>query len=197
MVGSFVKCRETNVANVGFDEKSNVHGVAGNFAASDGESDRIGIAFTGDDNLDDGAFLPLQHVGDFAGGEAVSGFVVDFDDDVARTEAGVIGWSADVRCHDNGVILARRDDHADAIIAAALVFTEERELARVKEIGVRVEHAEHAGDGTLVDLFINVDRIGVVGLHYVQNASELLDGGLVIVGGGGGSAGGRTIDSPQ
>src|SRR4029077_15236889 len=90
----------------------------------------------------------------------------------------------DVGSHDHGVILAWGDDHADAVVLAALIFAEESELAGVKEIGVRVEHAEHARDGALVDGFVDVNGLGVVGLHHVQNAREVADGGLVVVRGG-------------
>ena len=44
---------------------------------------------------------------------------------------------------------------------------------------------------------VDIDRIGVVGLHNVQNSGELLDGRLVIVGGGGSSADRRSIYSAQ
>src|SRR5437762_2712099 len=171
--------------------------MSGNFAARDRKSERLVIALARDDDLDDRAFLPLQHVGDFSRRKAVGSFFVDFDDDVTRTEARVISRRADVRRHDDCMVFAGRNYHADAVIAAALVFAKQGKLAGVKKIGVRVEDAQHAGDGALVDLFVDIDRIGVVGLHDVQNSSELFDGRLVIVGGGGSSADRRSIYSAQ
>jgi hypothetical protein len=79
------------------------------------------------------------------------------------------------------VVLAGCDDHADAVILAALIFAQKSELARVEEIGVGVKHAEHAGDGALVDGLVDVDGLGVIGLHDVQNAGKVADGGLEIV----------------
>ena len=95
------------------------------------------------------------------------------------------------------MIFAGSDDHADAVIFAALIFTEKSELASIEEIGVRVEHTKHAGDGAFVDGFIGVHGIGVVGLDDVEDVSEIFDGGLVVVHVGGGGANGRTVDAAK
>src|SRR5260370_12829387 len=158
--------------------------MAGNFVAGDGEHQRLRVSFTRNSDLDDGALGALEHVGDIAGGQPIGGLGVNLDDDVAGTNAGVVGGCPDVGSHGDGVVLAGGDDHADAVVVAALIFAEESEVAGVKEIGVRVEHAEHAGNGALVHGFVDVDGLGVVGLHDVQNTGEVADGGLVIVSGG-------------
>ena len=82
-VGGFIELRKTNVADAGFDEEGDVHGMTGDFIASNGEEDGIGVAFASDGNLDDSALGALEHVRDFTGGEAVGGLVVHFHDDVA------------------------------------------------------------------------------------------------------------------
>src|ERR1700687_3584575 len=157
MVGGFVEAGEADIANSGLQQKGDVYGGAGDFVACDGKDERLGIAFAGDCDFYDGALATLEHVGDIAGGEAVRRLVVDLDDYVAGANTGVIGRRADVRSHDYGVVLAGGDDHAYAVVLAALIFTQEGELAGIEEIGVGVEHAEHAGDGTLVDGLIHVD----------------------------------------
>src|SRR5208337_3647889 len=138
-----------------------------------------------------------EHVGDFTGGEAVGGLVVHLDDDIAGAEASLIGGRADVGRDDDGVVFAGSDDHADAIIFAVLIFLEEGELAGIEEIGVRVEHTEHAGDGALIDDLVSVHVIGIVGLDDVENRSELADGGLVVVSVGGGGADGGSVDASK
>jgi hypothetical protein len=95
------------------------------------------------------------------------------------------------------VVFAGSDYHADAVILAALVFAQESELARVKEIGVRVEHTEHAGDGALVDGLVGVDRLGVVGLDDGKDAGEVADGSLIVVRVGCGGSDGRAVEAPE
>src|SRR5262249_13759503 len=131
------------------------------------------------------------------GGEALGGLFVDFDDDVARAQACVVSRSADVRSHHNGVIFARGDDHSDAVVAATLILAEERELAGIKEIRVRIEDAQHAGNGTLIDLLVDVNGLSVIGLDDVENLCELPDGDLVIVGRGSGGADRGSVNAAE
>src|SRR5580692_7331538 len=105
--------------------------MTGNFVAGDGEDQRFTIAFAGDGDLYDGALGTFEHVGDIAGGEAIGGLVIHLDDYVARANAGVVGRCADVRSHDYGVVFARSNDHADAVVFAALIFAEEGKLTSV------------------------------------------------------------------
>src|SRR6202022_1539177 len=127
MVRGFVEAREADIANSGLQQKGDVHGVAWNFVACDGEDERLGIAFAGDGGFYDGALGTLEHVSDIAGGEAVGRLVVDLYDYVAGANTGVIGRRADVGSHDYGVVLARGDDHPYAGVLAALFFTQEGE----------------------------------------------------------------------
>src|SRR6267142_290894 len=120
-------------------------------------------------------------VRDIAGGEAVGGLVINLDNHVAWVNASVISRCANVWSHHYSVILAGSDDHADAVIFAALIFAQEGKLAGVEEIRVGVKHAEHTGDGALVDSLVNVDGLRVIGLHDVENARKVVDGALVIV----------------
>jgi hypothetical protein len=62
---------------------------------------------------------------------------------------------------------------------------------------VGVEHPEHTGDGALVDGFVGVDGLGVIGLDDGEDAGEVTDGGLVIVRSGSGGADGGSVDAPE
>ena len=59
-VGGVVELRESNVADAGLDEERDVHGMTGDFVAGDSENERIGVAFAGDDDLDDSALGALE-----------------------------------------------------------------------------------------------------------------------------------------
>ncbi len=196
-IGSFVELGEANVADAGLEHESDIDGVTGNFIAGNGKHERVGVAFTSDGDFYDGALGTFEEVSHFAGGESIGDLFVDFDDDVTGAKACVIGRSADVGRHDDSAIFAGSDDHADAVVFAALIFTEKSELASVEEIGVGVEHAQHAGDGTLIDDLVDIDRESVIGLDDIENFGEVHDGGLVIVGIRGGGADGGSIDGAE
>src|SRR2546430_6771782 len=79
------------------------------------------------------------------------------------------------------MVLARRDDHADAVVLAALVFPKQRKLLGIEETGMGIEHAQHARNGALIDGLIYIDRIGIVVLNHVQNPGKVPHGRLIIV----------------
>ena len=60
-----------------------------------------------------------------------------------------------------------------------------------------IEDAEHAGNSALVDGFVDVHRLGVVGLDDVKCLGEIADGILVIVRGGGGGLDVRAVDAAK
>ena len=136
-----------------------VHGVTWNFVACNRKNEWIGVSFARNRNLDDRALGALQHVGDIAGRQAFGRLLVNLDDHIAWPNSRVVGGRAHVRRHHHRVVLAGRNHHADAVILAALVFPQERKLPRIKEIRVRIEHAQHARDGPLVDRLIDVHRL--------------------------------------
>src|SRR5262249_44512404 len=112
--------------------------MAWNLAARHCESKWLIVAFARNDNFNNSAFLTLEPVRDFTGRQPIRGLVIHTNDYVARTQAGVVGRSSHIRRHNNRVIVARGDDHADAVIPASLVFAEQRKLPRIKEIRMRV-----------------------------------------------------------
>src|SRR5260370_5277620 len=94
--------------------------MAGNFVAGDGEHQRLRVSFTRNSDLDDGALGALEHVGDIAGGQTIGGLVVNLHDDVAGTNASVVGGCADVGGQDDGVVLAGGRGDVDALVHDAL-----------------------------------------------------------------------------
>jgi len=73
------------------------------------------------------------------------------------------------------------------LISAAAVLYRAHDLAEAiarqeREPGeCRCEHAQHAGNGALVDGFVDVDGLGVIVLHHVEDAGEVAHGALVVV----------------
>ena len=74
----------------------------------------------------------------------------------------------------SGCYVTRTDLHAHAVILAALIFFQQRIGFRIKKIGVRIEHMQHAGNGPVVDRLIGVDRLGVVRLDNAVDFGKFL-----------------------
>src|SRR5579863_6842414 len=188
VVGGLIKRGKPDVPDAGLQKEGDIDGVTWNFSTRDGEGQWIGITLAGDHNLDYGALGSLQHVCDFAGAQSIGGLVVYLDNHIARPQTCVVCRRANVRRHYYRVVVPRRDDHAHAVILAALIFTEQGKLAGVKKVRVGIENAQHAGDCALVDLFVHVHRFSIVGLHDVEDRGEFAHGGLAVLGlAGGGS----------
>ena len=196
-VCGFVEAGEANVADAGLEQEGDVHGMSRNFVARYGEDQRLGITFAGHGDFYDCALGTFEEVGNFTGGEAVGGFFIDLYDDVTGAEASIVGGCANVRGHNHGMIFTRGYDHADAVIFATLIFAEQRKLLGIKEIGMRVKHAQHAGNGALVDGLVYVDGLGVIVLNHVEDAGEIVHGGLVIVGRGTGGTDVRSVNGSE
>ena len=97
---------------------------AGNFIANDRYVNRFVPAFAAQRDVDRGALGTLQHVGYFGGRESGAGFAIDFEDDVARTNAGLVGGRADEGREHDRLVIRCADRHADAVILALLLFAE-------------------------------------------------------------------------
>ena len=88
--------------------------------------------------------------------------------------AGLVSGRSGEGIDDDDFVVARADGHAHAVVFAALVFAHERVGLGIKEIGVRVERMQHAGDGAVVDCLIRIHRLGVVILDEGIDVGELL-----------------------
>src|SRR5437773_8609208 len=78
-------------------------------------------------------------MGAFRRGQALRGFVVDSYDHVAGPDSGLICRSAHVGSHHNRVIPAGNDRHAHTVVSAADFLAILGPLARIEEIGVRID----------------------------------------------------------
>ena len=79
----------------------------------------------------------------------------------------------------------RLDGHADAVVAAVLVFAHLGEGLGVVEVGVGIQGVEHARDGAVVDGLVGLVRVELLGV-------VLLDDGVDVGEGSAGCRGGWT-----
>ncbi len=192
-----VESRQPDVADARLQHEGDVHGMARNLVARHGEDELFRIAFARNHNLDNRALRSLQHIRHFGGGHAVRGFVIHFDNHVTRPDSCVISRRARIRRHHYGVILSGCDDHSHAVVLSALIFTQEGKLLGIEKAGVRVEHAQHARNGALIDGLVHIDRIGIIVLHYVQNPGKVPNSRLIIVRRGGRGSHVRAVNAPK
>ncbi len=143
-----------------------------NFVANEIEDQRLGLAVAHHGDFDLRALGALERLGYLVGGPAFGGFAVDRDDLVAGMNAGAERGRVLVgRDHEDlglAVVILLLDDHADAVVVAALVFAQAGVGLGIVEVRVRVEHLQHAGNGPVVDGVIGLvagDGLGVVLLY--------------------------------
>ena len=140
-----------------------IHHAGFDLAAGDFGGDEIGRAFAlhGDPHL--GALGAAQHVGDVGGIHAGGVLAVHRRDDVAAAQIGIPGGRAGERLHDHHPVAGiHADHHADAEILGALPALHLAVFGGIDEIGVRVERAQHARNGALVEGLFRRDRVGEI-----------------------------------
>src|SRR5260370_17711050 len=76
------------------------------------------------------------------------------------------------RREDDGLMIAFRHRHSYSVVMALLILAEKLEVARIEEVGVRIESAEHSRNRALVDGFIGSYGVGEVLLHHVVDFGE-------------------------
>src|SRR5262249_39686949 len=128
------------------------------------------LAQNGD--LDRGAFGALQKFGDFAGAQIIGRFAVNRDDDVAGANAGTVGGGAHEGRNYDHLVITRAHLHAHPVVLAALLFAQQGVRLGIKEIGVRIQHAQHAGDGSVVNSLLGVDGLGVILLNHLVHLGK-------------------------
>src|SRR4029077_20761005 len=107
---------------------------------------------------------------------------------IAGTYAGFCrGRTGHGSQHDRMIFLGA-DVHPYAVVFSALIFTQKRVLAWVEKSGMRIEHPQHSGNGTLVERVVGVYGKRILLLDDGENLGETLNGVLQI----GRSRGGST-----
>ena len=140
----------------------------------------LGWPYANHRDLDVRALGAFERLGDLVGGPAVSGFAVDRGDLVAGMNAGaergrVLIGSDDVDLALAIPVILLLDDHADAVVVAALIFAQAGIGLGIVEVRVRVKDLQHAGDGAVVDGVVGLvrgDGLGVVLLDKRVDVSE-------------------------
>src|SRR6266850_6017661 len=169
VLGSLLKAGDVHVADARLDHEVQVDAEAGNLVTSDVEVERLLRAFAQNGDLYGCAFGALEQFGNVAGAQVVGGFAVNRNDYVARTYTGAIGRGPhEGRDHDD-LIVSRSHRHAHAVVLSALLFAQQGVRLGIEKVGVRIEHAQHAGNGPVVDGLLRVHRLGIVLLHQLVN----------------------------
>ncbi len=146
-----------------------------NLVAHQVEDERLGLALTNHGDLDVGALGPFESLGNEIRAHAVSRLAIDGRDDVPGPDAGAERRGVLVRGNDEDLVGLLLDDHTHAVVAAALVFAHLGIGLGIVEIGVGIEHPEHARDGAVVDRgvgLVAMNGLGVVLFHQSVNVGE-------------------------
>ncbi len=89
-IGGFVESGELDVADAGFHFKIEVHGMLGNFVASDCKVHRFRISHALHGDVNDSALRALEHIGDFRAAQPFRGLAVHGHNYIARPDAGAV-----------------------------------------------------------------------------------------------------------
>ena len=197
--GGLVELLDRDVGDTRPEPDSFTHAVARDFVARHRERKGLLAAFARDHDSDLRAPRTLQQIGHFGGGQVIGGLVVHLHDDIARPQARLVRRGGGERRHDNGFAVERAHLHADAEIVALLVLAEELVIARIEEIRMWIEGAEHPRNGALVDGLVGIDGFGKILFHQSIDAGKRFQAGADLVtlaiGGGGRRLDLRSIDS--
>ena len=169
-----VELRNVHVANAGTNEEVKIDAVARNLIANHRKLERLFCSFTQHRDVDSCALRPLQQVSHIAGVHVVSGLAIHCGDNVAGMNSRAVRrCSGEGRNHDD-LVVARPDRHPYAVILATLIFPQQGIRLGIEEVGVRIEHVQHARNCTVVDGFVRIHWLSVILLDDVIDFGELL-----------------------
>ena len=169
-----VEAGDVQVSNARPDQEMNVHAVARNLVAHQGELHRFLHAFARDADVYSRPLRPFEQIGDVAGAHVLGGFAVYRDDHVPRMNAGFIGRRAGEGKDHDDFIVARSHRHPDAVVFAALVLAHQGIRLGIEEIRMRIERVQHPGNRTVVDGLVGIHRFGIIVLDEGIDIGELL-----------------------
>src|SRR3984893_10582627 len=173
MFRGFVEAGHVHIADAGFDHEVEIDAVTRNLIADHGELQRLVRAFGQNRDMDRAPLRSLQQVRHIAGAHVVGRFAIHRSDDVTGPDSRSIRGCSHKWCNDNDLIVSRANRHAYAVVFAPLIFAQQRIGLGIEEIGVWIEHMQHARYGTIVESFVRVHGFGVVLLYDVINRGEL------------------------
>src|SRR5262249_40154464 len=146
-----------------------LNALPGDLVANEIEGERFVTTFPGNDDLNRCAPFPSQQIGHLGRGQVLGGFVVHRQDDVTGPYAGPISRRAGEWRNHDGPVVALDHAHTHAVVMTLLFFPDLLKIARIEEIRMRIQSAQHAGNSPPVYGPVRVERIreilfdGVVG----------------------------------
>ena len=175
MAGGFVEGFHLHIGDPGADPERLADTAPRNIVTNQRKVQRLRAALTPHGDRDLGALGTFQHAGDLRDGHALGVDVVYPDDLVRRAEAGLICRRSLERVHHDHPAFGRAHVHPDAKIVAGLTLAHQLVSFGIEEIGMRIQGAQHAGDGAFKHGGVRLHLLGEVGLHRLVDLSEFLD----------------------
>ncbi len=167
-----------HVGNSRADPECLFDAVARNFVADDVKIQWLVGSFSRHNYLYPSSARTFQQVGNLRRRKSVGFLVVHFQDHIAWTKARFVGRrSAKGRDH-NGLSVPRADRHSNAEVVPLLIVTQGLKIFRIEKIGVRIQRAQHPGNGSLIDALVGSDLFGEVVFHQGVDAGEQLTAGF-------------------
>ena len=169
---AFLELAQADPGVAGLDHLA-AHRLGADFFARDQHRERAVFVLAVNRKQHLGVGLTAHALDAFAQRQTLDRGVVDLDDQVVGLDAGPkCGGSFDRRDHlDQPVFLRDLDADADKLAGGAFVEFLERLLVEV--LRVRVQAADHAGDG-VGDEFLVVHRLHIIALDHAEDSRELL-----------------------
>ncbi len=153
-------------------EESVLHAVALYLVPRNFEFKRLLAARPRHGDLYGCAARAFEQVGYIGRRKAFGRFAADRKQDVAWPQPRPVGRSAREDFHHHGPVVARAHAHADPVVMASLLLAHELKVARVKKAGVRIQGAQHARNGAVVNGLIRIRTLGGILLHLRIHAAE-------------------------
>ena len=95
-------------------------------------------------------------------------------------QAGFPSRGVDEGIADHHLAFWSENVHADSEVAALLLLAEEFIRLGIEEVRVRVQRAQHGGNGALVNL-VGIDLVGKVAFNNLVYLRKLLEAGAQIL----------------
>ncbi len=172
-----LELRQMDIADSRLDLKRQIHGRVRNLVAYQVKYQRLHLPFAHHRHLHVRALGPFQRLRHGVRGHPLRRLAVDCRDHVARPDARLVRRRPLIRRNHIDLVALLLDDHAHAVIMAALVFLHPGIGLRIVEVRVRVQYAQHPRNRPVVDRpirLVAVQRLGIVLLDQCVYIAEIL-----------------------